>query len=168
MDKMEYPRGLIRFSTHNAVEQHWSQHQIIKKVLRPRVLIYTGLLLLLSMGLVLSLAVRPQFKVDINRDRGVMSRLAPGGKVENVYQMQITNVTESAAVYRVSVSGIDGLTIASGKEFTVNPASERLVALSLQMNDAAIRSGTHPILFKIQSMESKEIVKQKSTFYMPR
>jgi len=68
----------------------------------------------------------------------------------------------------VSVSGIDGLTIASGKEFTVNPASERLVALSLQMNDAAIRSGTHPILFKIQSMESKEIVKQKSTFYMPR
>jgi cytochrome c oxidase accessory protein FixG len=168
MDKMEYPRGLIRFSTQNGIEKHWSQHQIIKKIFRPRVLIYSALLLLLSLGLVLSLAVRPQFKVDINRDRGVMSRLAPGGKVENVYQMQITNVTESTATYRVFVSGLNGLSIASSKEFTVNPASERLIALSLQLDDGAIRSGTHPILFKIESIASKEIVTQKSTFYMPR
>jgi polyferredoxin len=159
---------LIRFSTQNGIEKHWSQHQIVRKILRPRVLIYSALLILLSAGLVMSLAIRPQFKIDINRDRGVMSRLAPGGKVENVYQMQITNVTESAAAYRVFVSGLNGLSIASSKEFTVNPASERLVALSLQMDDGAIRSGTHPILFKVESIASKEIVTQKSTFYMPR
>lgn len=167
MDKMQYPRGLIRFSTQNGVEKHWSQHQILKKILRPRVLIYSGLLILLSLGLVLSLTIRPAFKVDVNRDRGVMSRLAPGGMVENVYQIQLTNVTENQQTYRVSVHGLKGMTTTSNTEITVNPASERLVAISLQIADGSIRKGTHPIMFDVESVTSKEHVEQKSSFYMP-
>jgi polyferredoxin len=167
MDKMQYPRGLIRFSTQNGVDKHWTQHQILKKILRPRVLIYSGLLVLLSLGLVLSLSIRPAFKVDVNRDRGVMSRLAPGGMVENVYQIQLTNVTESQQTYRISVHGLKGITIASNTKITVNPASERLAAISLQIADGSIRKGTHPIMFDVESVGSKEHVEQKSSFYMP-
>jgi len=168
MDKMEYPRGLIRFSTHNGIEQRWTQKQIVQKIFRPRVLIYSGMLLLLSLGLVVSLAVRPSFKVDVNRDRGVMARLASGGKVENVYQLQLTNVTETPETYRVKVSGLNGLQIAAATEFTVNAASERLVAISLQLADGSVRGGTHPIMFEVESIRSHEYVRQKSSFYMPR
>jgi len=165
---MEYPRGLIRFSTHNGIEQRWTQKQIVQKIFRPRVLIYSGMLLLLSLGLVVSLAVRPSFKVDVNRDRGVMARLASGGKVENVYQLQLTNVTETPETYRVKVSGLNGLQIAAATEFTVNAASERLVAISLQLADGSVRGGTHPIMFEVESIRSHEYVRQKSSFYMPR
>ncbi len=168
MDKMNYPRGLIRFTTQNGLAQHWTKHQVIQKILRPRVLIYSALLLLLSLGLVVSLAMRPAFKVDVNRDRGVMSRLVSGGKVENVYQLQITNVTEAKETYRVSVSGIDGLSMASQTQFTVEPANERLVAVSLQIADGAIRSGTHPIMFEVEALGTKERITQKSIFYMSR
>nr|WP_294838532.1 cytochrome c oxidase accessory protein CcoG [uncultured Methylotenera sp.] len=168
MDKMNYARGLIRFTTQNGLAQHWTKHQVIQKILRPRVLIYSALLLLLSAGLVVSLAIRPAFKVDVNRDRGVMSRLVSGGKVENVYQLQITNVTEAKETYRVSVTGIDGLSMASQTEFTVEPANERLVAVSLQIADGAIRSGTHPIMFEVEALGSKERITQKSIFYMSR
>ncbi|ACT48345.1 cytochrome c oxidase accessory protein CcoG [Methylotenera mobilis] len=168
MDKMNYSRGLIRFTTQNGLAQHWTKHQVIQKILRPRVLIYSALLLLLSLGLVASLALRPSFKVDVNRDRGVMSRLVSGGKVENVYQLQITNVTEAAESYRVSVTGIDGLSMASQTQFTVEPANERLVAVSLQIADGAIRSGTHPIMFEVEALGSKERITQKSIFYMSR
>lgn len=168
MDKMNYARGLIRFTTQNGLAQHWTKHQVLQKVLRPRVLIYSALLLLLSAGLVVSLAIRPAFKVDVNRDRGVMSRLVSGGKVENVYQLQITNVTEAKETYRVSVTGIDGLSMASQTEFTVEPANERLVAVSLQIADGAIRSGTHPIMFEVEALGSKERITQKSIFYMSR
>ncbi len=168
MDKMSYPRGLIRFTTQNGLAQHWTKHQVIQKILRPRVLIYSALLLLLSLGLVASLAMRPAFKVDVNRDRGVMSRLVSGGKVENVYQLQITNVTEAKETYRVSVTGLNGLSMASQTEFTVEPANERLVAVSLQIADGAVRSGTHPIMFEVEALGSKERITQKSIFYMSR
>lgn len=168
MDKMNYARGLIRFTTQNGLTNHWSKHQVIQKILRPRVLIYTATLLLLSAGLVISLATRPAFKVDVNRDRGVMSRLAAGGKIENVYQLQITNVTEVAETYRVNVSGLDGLSMASNSQFTVDPAGERLVAVSLQLPDGSVRSGTYPIMFEIEALGTEERIQQKSIFYMPR
>jgi len=168
MDKMNYARGLIRFTTQNGLAQHWTKHQVIQKILRPRVLIYSAMLLLLSLGLVVSLAIRPAFKVDVNRDRGVMSRLVSGGKVENVYQLQITNVTEAKETYHVSVTGIDGLTMVSQTQFTVEPANERLVAVSLQIADGAIRSGTHPIMFEVEALGSKERITQKSIFYMSK
>jgi len=168
MDKMEYPRGLIRFSTQNALTNHWSQEQVLKKILRPRVLIYTGLLVLMSAGLVYSLATRIPFKVDVIRDRGVMSRIAPGGKVENVYQLQITNASEHVETYDISVSGIEGLSLASDSEFTVNAAESRMVAVSLQIADGSIKSGSHPVVFEIVAGDSKERLFEKSIFYMSR
>ena len=168
MDKMEYPRGLIRFSTQNALTNHWTQEQVVKKILRPRVLIYTGLLLLMSAGLVYSLVTRVPFKVDVIRDRGVMSRMVSGGKVENVYQMQITNASEKTETYHIEVDGIKGLSLASSKEFTVGPAASRMVAVSLQILDGSIKSGSHPIVFKITANSSKEHIFEKSIFYMSR
>jgi len=168
MDKMEYPRGLIRFSTQNALTQHWTQHQVIRKILRPRVLIYSGLLLFMSAGLVYSLATQVAFKVDVIRDRGVMSRLVAGGKVENVYRLQITNASEKMETYRISVEGIKGLAIASDKEFTVNPAESRMVAVSLQIEDGSIKSGSHPIEFEIEAASTLAEISEKSIFYMSR
>ncbi|WP_425339454.1 cytochrome c oxidase accessory protein CcoG [Methylotenera oryzisoli] len=168
MDKMEYPRGLIRFSTQNALTNHWSQEQVLKKILRPRVLIYSALLLLMSAGLVYSLVTRIPFKVDVIRDRGVMSRIAPGGKVENVYQLQITNASEHVETYHISVSGIEDLSLASDSEFTVNAAESRMVAVSLQIADGSIKSGSHPVVFEIVAGDSKERLFEKSIFYMSR
>ena len=168
MDKMEYPRGLIRFSTQNGVSNHWSQHEIIQKILRPRVLIYTGILLALCAGFALSLGMRSPFKVDVIRDRGVMSRLVPGGNVENVYRLQITNATESTQVFRVGVSGLEGLSVASNREFMVEAADSRMVAVSLQIPDGTIKSGTHPIKFEIDALGTDNHISEKSIFYMSR
>lgn len=168
MDKMNYPRGLIRFSTQNGVSNHWSKHEIVQKILRPRVLIYTGLLVLLCVGFAVSLGIRTPFKVDVIRDRGALSRLVEGGNVENVYRLQITNATESLQTYRISVTGLDGLTIASQNEFRVSPADSRTVAINLQIPDGSIKNGSHPIHFEIEALGSDEKIKEKSIFYMSR
>jgi len=168
MDKMNYPRGLVRFSTQNGVSHHWSKHEIIQKILRPRVLIYTGLLVLLCVGFAVSLGMRTPFKVDVIRDRGVLSRLVEGGNVENVYRLQITNATEATQTYHISATGLDGLTIASQNEFTVNAADSRMVAIGLQIPDGSIKSGSHPINFEIKALGLNEAITEKSIFYMSR
>lgn len=168
MDKMHYPRGLIRYSTRNAVLNHWSQSQILRHVLRPRVLIYTAVLVALCVGMLASLATRTPLKVDIVRDRAALSRIVAGGKLENVYRLQIMNATEGAQRYRISVSGLEGLEMASEQEVDIGAAESRWVAVRLQIPYGSADPGPHTIHFDISALEGGGKVTEKSIFLVPR
>jgi len=58
--------------------------------------------------------------------------------------------------------------VASNKEFMVNAAASRKVAVSLQILDGTIKSGSHPIRFEIEALGTPERVSEKSIFYMSR
>ena len=45
MDKMGYPRGLIRYTTENALASGYDGKTMWRQVLRPRTLVYTAMLL---------------------------------------------------------------------------------------------------------------------------
>jgi polyferredoxin len=168
MDRMEYPRGLIKFSTQNGMTNKWSSAQIKQKILRPRVLIYAGVLIAICLAFALSLGMKSSFTVNVIRDRGVMSRLVAGGNIENVYRLSIANATEKKETYRVSVEGIDDLIVDSNNTFTVAPAAKRVFPISLQLPDRAIENGSHKIYFDIESVSTSEHIKERSIFFMPR
>jgi cytochrome c oxidase accessory protein FixG len=167
MDKMDYPKDLIRFSTKNGEAQQLTHSQRFINMLRPRVLIYAGLLLIISIGLVVSLVNRASFKVDIMRDRGVMARLVAGGNVENVYRMQITNATESARSYQINVIGPKGLSMLNQKLVKVHATSEQLVPISVQMLGDSVNPGMHAIQFEVTALDTQESIIENSVFYMP-
>ena len=168
MDKVKYPRGLIRFSTQNGVKQHWTQSQMFKRVLRPRVLFYTGVLVLLCAGMLASLVVRTPLKVDVVRDRAALSRIVAGGKLENVYRLQIMNATEGAQRYVISARGLEGLEVVSEPEIDVGPAESRWMAVRLQIPYGSATPGSHTVYFDIQAQGSKAGVAEKSVFLVPR
>jgi cytochrome c oxidase accessory protein FixG len=93
MDKMEYPRGLIRFTTENALK-HKQAH-----VLRPRIFVYAALLLVLISGTLWSMTHRTPLRADLIRDRNALYRELPGGMIENVYTLKITNMDDAAHRY---------------------------------------------------------------------
>jgi polyferredoxin len=167
MDKMHYPRGLIRFTTQNAMARGWSRHDIVRRVLRPRILAYAALLGALSLGLALSLVVRTPLKVDVVRDRGSLARLVPGGKLENVYRLQVMNATEQTQAYRIRAEGLPGLAVASDAGVVVGPADSRWVAVRLQIPDGSAAPGSHPIHFDIEAQDGAQ-VREKSVFLVPR
>jgi len=168
MDKMDYPRGLIQFSTQNGVAGHWSQAQMLRRVLRPRVLIYSAALTALCIAMLVSLVVRMPLKVDVVRDRAALSRIVAGGKLENIYRLQIMNATEGAQRYRISARGLDGLEVASEPEVDIGPAESRWVAVRLQIPYGSASSGSHTIYFDIQALNDKAQVAEKSVFLVPR
>ena len=168
MDKMGYARGLVRYSTQNAVKQHWSQSQILRHVLRPRVVLYAGILLAVVLAMVVSLVLRSPFKVDVVRDRGTLARIVPGGKIENVFRLQVMNATESEQNYRLAVSGLDGIAIASETEFAVESTASRWVAVRVQLPYEGAKPGSHPIRFDITEQGSNKHVGEKSVFLVPR
>ena len=168
MDKMQYPRGLIRYSTQNAVANRWPQSQILRRVLRPRVLIYSAALVALCVAMLASLSMRTPLKVDVVRDRAALSRIVAGGKLENIYRLQIMNATEAEQLYRISAGGLDALELASDPEVNISAADSRWVAVRLQIPYGSAASGSHPVFFEVQAVGTGAHVTEKSVFLVPR
>ena len=169
MDKMEYPRGLIRLTTQNAVSKAWKHAQMIRRIFRPRVLIYTSVLVALSAAMIASLAMREPVKVDVIRDRAALSRIVAGGKLENVYRLQIMNATEAEQNYRISAVGLDHLEVASEQEVIVGPAETRGIAVRLQIPYGSADPGSHTIHFNLDAVQAQGgRVSEKAVFLVPR
>ncbi|MFG6439211.1 cytochrome c oxidase accessory protein CcoG [Roseateles sp. LKC17W] len=172
MDKMGTPRGLVRYDTENGLEQRLEGAQRWRRVLRPRVLIYGGVLLLISVALLWSLLSRHSFRVDIVRDRAALARLVEDGWVENVYRLQIMNATEAPQRYRLEADGLPGLVLSQATTVDIGPADARWVAVGLRVPPEiaqGLKSGAHPVRWRIVRLgDAAESVSEKSTFVVPR
>ena len=176
MDKVGYERGLIKFSTQNAMDQGWTWAQTVRRIFRPRVLIYSAILWAIIIGVGVSLWLREPFKVDIVRDRATMARIVSGGKIENVYRLQIMNAAEETLSFHLQVDGLPGLLLASESEVQVNATESRWVSVQLQVPYDAAPSGAHPIQFHIEARKpggaSNDALvghlREKTVFLMPR
>ena len=168
MDKMHYPRGLIRNSTENGLAQKLTQTQMFKRVFRPRVLVYSAVLGAITVGMLWSLLARSDFRVDVQRDRGSVARTVGQGVIENVYRLQIMNATERPQAYSIRVAGLEGSRLVLDVPVTVEAASSRWVPVRLQA-PPGLSPGSHVISFVIasQALPAGEVV-EKSVFLAPR
>ncbi len=168
MDRMGYARGLVKYATQNGLNQHLDTRQALRRVLRPRVLVYAAILGALSLTLLVSLSLRTPFKVDVVRDRGALSRIVAGGMLENVYRLQIMNATEIRQQYRLSASGLTGLRLASEEIVSVESAQSRWVAVRVQLPHGVAAGGSHVIHFDIEALDGAGRISEKSVFLVPR
>lgn len=168
MEKMAYAPGLIRYDTQNGMEAGWSRRQLLRRVLRPRVLVYTAILAVLVAGLLASLVVRTPFKVDVVRDRASLARIAEGGRLENVYRLQIMNATEQPQRYRIAAVGLEGLSVSPDEPVSVDAAQSRWVAVRLQVPYGAVSPGSHEVHFRIREEGGAAQVSEKAAFLVPR
>jgi cytochrome c oxidase accessory protein FixG len=183
MDKMGSPRGLIRYATQNGIDKRWNRRQMWQRVFRPRVLVYSLVLVAIASAFVASLALRAPFKADIVRDRGALARLVEGGRIENVYRVQLMNATENRQRFRIGVEGLEGATLAGWSDVDLAPTEARWVPLAVQVPPQAARAlgaGAHPMQFRIDLLEPPGTAhhadggevraerREKSTFVIPR
>jgi cytochrome c oxidase accessory protein FixG len=168
MDKVGYPRGLVKYSTQNGIQNNWTTKQMLLRAMRPRVLVYTFILSAITIALMVSLYLRVPLKVDVIRDRGTLARIVEQGRIENVYRLQIMNATETKQRYTLAVKGIEGIGLMSESEVEVGPAEVRAVAVRVQV-PPSVPSGSHPVLFDITSTgENVSHVTEKAVFLVPR
>ncbi len=168
MDKLGYARGLVKYTTEHALEQKWTSAQTLRHVLRPRVLIYTAILGVVVSAMAISLALRIPFKVDVVRDRGSLARIAEGGKIENVFRIQVMNATEATQHFHISVEGLPELKVASETDVVIESTQSRWIAVNLQLPYDGAPAGSHTIHFKIDAPDIGKSVTEKAVFIVPR
>jgi len=163
MDRMEYPRGLIRYSTQTAMdggEPH---------VLRPRTLVY-GLLLAALFGLFIwAIANRSSVDIDVIRDRNALYREVPGGRVENVYTVKLLNKRPDARRYTLSVSGLEGARL-EGSEAGPELGGGELRALAIRVSvpyGSAAPGATDIWIEAVAEDDDTARARRRSRFFMP-
>jgi cytochrome c oxidase accessory protein FixG len=174
MDKLDYPRGLIRYATQRSLAEGGAA-LTLKRILRPRVLIYSAVLVLIAGGFLASLMLRAPLRVDVVRDRGSLARIVDEGRIENVYRLQVMNNTERPQRYQFSVTGLAGALVQSRGETLLAPAESRWVPLAVQLppeQAQALGPGAHKLMFQVTREADAEhpavSVNEKSTFVVPR
>ena len=172
MDQVGYERGLIKFSTQQAMNQRWNWAQTVRRIIRPRVLVYAAVLWAIILGVGVSLWLREPLKVDIVRDRATLARMVAGGKIENVYRLHIMNTTEHKLSIALQVDGLPGLTLATEPSVDVGATESRWVSVRLQVPHDAAPAGAHPIHFRMLSgpPEGPALgqLSEKTVFLVPR
>ena len=173
MDKVGYQRGLVKFSTQHAMENHWTSAQTLRHVFRPRVLIYSGILLLVIALLFSSLLNRKSFKVDVVRDRASLARIVSGGHIENVYRLQIMNAAEKNQNFRIFATGMNDVEVMIDSEnLVVASTQSRWVSVRLHVPYGSALSGKYPVQFTIEAVDENgkviEKLEEKSVFLIPR
>ena len=179
MEKVNYPKGLIRYTTERAIEDKESNQSAIRHILRPRVLIYIVFITVLTSAFLVSLATRNPLRVDVMRDRGALAREVDGVRIENIYRIQIMNASENTMKVRLKASGLADLRILNSQgreveEIQVAPASNQLMPIKVSTNIGENESGNYPIQFDISAKEmsgNQSIIRtreEKSSFIIPR
>lgn len=169
MDKIGAPRGLVRFTTDNALKNNFSFQQIRQRALRPRVLIYGAILMAMLAVFFGALFTRTPLKMDVIRDRGSMARVAEDGMIENVYRLQIMNTDEVAHRYRIVVSGIDGIMLASPREVKLQDTESRSVPVTVRVAPGKGVPGPNQIMFELKAVDADSVrIKEKASFFVPR
>jgi cytochrome c oxidase accessory protein FixG len=151
MDKMEYPRGLIRYSTERALE-----HKRYR-LLRPRTLVYGGILLTLCVSLVSAMALSKPVILDVIRDRNTLYRDVGQRGIQNNYTIRVVNKHNVPHQYVLGVSGIAGIQIETPTEFSVAGESVFTLPVSVVVPHESARGG-QVIKFRLSSEDSSNIV----------
>ncbi|TDK25139.1 4Fe-4S binding protein [Luteimonas aestuarii] len=95
MAKVGYPKGLVRYSTQNAIDGKPT------RVLRARILLYGTLLLGFMVAWTVGVGTRDDLIVEVLRDRNALYRQAADGGIENSYTLKLVNKSDRDRDFRI-------------------------------------------------------------------
>ena len=152
MDKMNYPRGLIRYTTENSAlgkKQH---------ILRPRILVYATILLVLCGLLVAHISQRVALDLDVIRDRNTLYRETREGLIENVYTLKILNMDSKTHRYELRAEGIDGLRLVLDQpDIEVTAGTVAQLVVRLQADEFALQERSTTVRFHLQAIDGNHL-----------
>jgi polyferredoxin len=145
MDKLGYPKGLIRYSTQNAIDGKPT------RVLRPRIIVYGLLLAAIALAWLWGVSHRAPFLVEVLRDRNALYRLGEGGTVENAYTIKIVNKTDQPVQYTLALQGAPTGAVLRGLPDRIDAPAGEVISVPLMVTAPEGTSGRSSLRMTITS-----------------
>ena len=146
MDKMGYARGLVSYT---------SEHQLQggkTHLLRPRLIGYSAVLLVMIAALVVALVQRPMVSLDVTKDRGMFRENAQG-LIENIYSLKVINKTQQRQDYRLELVDAEGFQLQGKTEISLAPGEISDVPVSVALLADKPASSSQTLRFKVTDVD---------------
>ncbi|MDL2186069.1 cytochrome c oxidase accessory protein CcoG [Pseudomonas sp. ChxA] len=146
MDKMGYARGLVSYT---------SEHQLQggkTHLLRPRLIGYSAVLLVMIAAMVVALIERPMVSLDVTKDRG-MFRENSQGLIENIYSLKVINKTQQRQDYRLELVDAEGFQLQGKTQLSLAPGEISDVPVSVALLADKPASSSQTLRFKVVDVD---------------
>ena len=163
MDKMGYPKGLVRYTTENTLQGQQAH------VFRPRIIVYALILVGITIGAFYAILNRTPLALDVIRDRNTLYRETNDGLIENVYIMKVMNMDKQAHSYSLSVSGIEGIALKMDA-LGINAESGEIIEIPVrvQIDSESIANRSSEIEFSLVADDVPDLrVTEEARFIGP-
>ncbi len=144
MDRIGRPRGLIRYTSQEALAGK------PRRLLRPRVVLYPLAFALAFGTLLVALANKDSADVTVLRGAGAPFTEEPDGRISNQVRIKVTNRGGKEARYRIEVAGVTGgRVIAPENPLTVAGGATRETSMFVLLPREAFATGEHAVSITI-------------------
>lgn len=160
MDKMGYERGLISFTTEDAIEKGHTQ------IFRPRLLAYAAVLMAMIGVFAYSIATRVPLGLEVLRDRGVRMYRVSGSDIQNVYMLKINNMDRHEHIYDIQVEGDYPFELQGYRPMPIAEGEVVTIPVRVAVQRSVLTEVQTELTFKVKAREDAKVNTQHTTSFI--
>lgn len=160
MDKMGYPRGLVRYTTENELEGKKSH------ILRPRLIGYFVALMAMIIAVGFAVSDRVPLELEVLRDRNQLYRMDDQGRIENSFIIKIANMDQKPHSYTLSVSGLQGLELVGENQVTVNASEVINLPMRMRIDAKSMTTPSVDVTVTVKSSDGSNFELSKESRFI--
>jgi cytochrome c oxidase accessory protein FixG len=160
MDKMEYPRGLIRFTSDDELENG------VTHFFRLRVFGYIGILTILCGLFVYTVVNRQPVTLDVSRDRGAQLFRIRSGHEQNEYTVKIHNMDRQSHQYTIELETPLPFRIVKYRPVLLEEGEIFSVPLRVSIPKAELEHVTSDIVFIVRATDDDVMTARESATFI--
>jgi cytochrome c oxidase accessory protein FixG len=162
MDKINKPRGLIRYASQASLAgSKW-------KLLRPRVVLYGTILAVLCTLMGVLIATRPSIDLVVFRGRGNPYTNHADGTIENTFLVNITNRTDKPQRYSLSIATPGARLVRTNDSIEVQPGQVVVEPIHVFVPAGLLKNGRLDIEVKVESADGSAVRTRYARVLGPR
>ncbi len=173
MTKIGRPKRLIAYDTDSNIQARMKGEKPRYRLVRPRTVIYTAILVVVSLIMVIGLMTRSVIDLNVIRDRNPLYVMLSDGSIRNGYTLKIINKLHEPARFAISVEGLPQASARllgfddMSEPVEVAPDALRSVRLFVTAPRAALTEKSIPIVIRVRDLDSGTEVVNDTTFKAP-
>jgi cytochrome c oxidase accessory protein FixG len=161
MERIGKPRGLIRYDSLAGLARK------PKRVVRARVVLYTGVMVVLLTVLTTRLIGRETLSLTIARSAGMPYLKQEDDRVRNMFILHVTNSSPETETVMISVKGQDHVELlVPGQPLTIRSGERASVEAFVLIPEESIESAETPITLQLNDIRSQTILSEAKTIFL--
>ena len=154
MDKMNYEKGLIRYTNEHALKGN-EVH-----ILRPKLIGYASALIIMFSVFGYTVFNRTPLELDVMRDRGALYTNTSDGRVQNSYQVKIMNMSQEPHDFTIKLAGLEEGELVGKKQITLKNGEVGSLPLSIKASAWELKTSRTDVQFTVTRDDGLEVSKE--------